>query len=263
MKLRTAHIFVFLACLLVVAVMLTFLRDRGEVSVSRDWGDIKASGRMVVAMEYTPASYMRVGDTLVGEQLRLVNALSDHLGVRVEVRLENDLQKSIDGLRRGDYDLLARLIPITTDMRDIVAFTAPIMTDKQVLVQRAKGDTASAYVASQLDLSGKRIFVTENSPYIQRLSNMAQEIAADDFFVEQMPDYNEEQLAVLVSSGDIDYAVCDYETARRCLRDHPNLDLSTNISFSQLKAWAVRRESVVLLDSINVWLGSLPKKGGR
>lgn len=262
-RIRIVHVLIFLACLLAVAAGLTVLSDRGEVVAPRDWDEIASSRQLTVVMEYTPASYMRVGDTIQGEQYRLVNALSEHLGIPLQICLENDLQKSIDGLRRGDYDLVARLIPVTTDMRGLVSFTDPIATDKQVLVQREKSDTTVAYVASQLDLSGKKIFVTEGSPYIQRLSNMAQEIAAEDFTVVQMPNYNEEQLATLVAAGEIDYAVCDYETARRCAVTHPNLDLSTNISFSQLKAWAVREESPVLLDSVNAWLRTLTKNGAR
>jgi len=32
------------------------------------------------------------------------------------------------------------------------------------------------------------------------------------------------------------------------------LDISTNISFSQLHAWAVRKDSPQLLDLINKWI---------
>lgn len=261
---RTPHVLVFLACVLAIASIVTILSDnRKDAFVSRDWPEICESGKLMVVMEYTPSSYMRVGDSITGEQYRLVKSLSERLGVPVEISLENDLQKSIDGLRRGEYDLVARLLPITTDMRDMVSFTDPFATDKQVLVQREKKDTTSDYVSSQLELPGKKIYVTANSPYIQRLSNVAEEIAADDFIVEQMSDYNEEQLAMLVSNGEIDYAVCDYGTASRSLAKYKNLDISVNISFTQLQAWAVREDSPILLDSINTWMKTLSKKRKR
>ena len=44
------------------------------------------------------------------------------------------------------------------------------------------------------------------------------------------------------------------------LADYPSLDITTGISFSQLHAWAVRKESPQLLDSVNVWIGNVIKK---
>ena len=263
-KIRRIHVLLVLVMVLVIASIFTFLSNRGEVVVTvRDWPEIQESGKLVVVMEDSPESYMRHGDTIVGEQYGLVQALSERLKIPVDIRLENDLQKSIVGLRHCDYDIVARPLPVTTTMRDMVAFTSPLKTDRQVLVQRVKDDTSAVYVSSLLELPHKPIYVTANSPYIQRLQNLAQEIATDGIDVQQMPDYNEEQLAMLVSSKDIDYAVCDYETAQRSASVYKNLDISLNISFSQLQAWAVREDSPILLDSINTWMKTLSKKKKR
>ncbi|MBR4840990.1 MAG: transporter substrate-binding domain-containing protein [Paludibacteraceae bacterium] len=282
-KIRNRQILPLSALLLVLMAICAVCSNQKKTEPLCDYPDIYGKRNLVVVMEYTPASYMRVGDSIVGEQYRLVQALSERLNIPVEIRLENDLQKSIEGLQNGQYDLVARLLPVTTEMREQVSLTEPFSTDRLVLVQRVKGDTTlgsylsdegkfvrrvkgdttPVYVSSLLELPGKVICVTENSPCMQRLVNLAQEIAADEFIVWKIPDYNEEQLAVLVANGEVDYVVCDYETASRCAKNHRNLDISLNISFSQLQAWAVRKESPILLDSVNVWVKTLKKKKKR
>ena len=41
--------------------------------------------------------------------------------------------------------------------------------------------------------------------------------------------------------------------------EYDSLDYSTQISFSQLQSWAVRKESPILLDSINSWIKTWKK----
>ncbi len=145
------------------------------------------------------------------------------------------------------------MVPVTSELRESVAFTESLALDRQVLVQRKASDTTTVYVHSQLELPGKKIYVTQDSPYIPRLQNLASEIG-DTIQIVEMPDSESGHLIMLVARGEIDYAVCNYRTALRMLADYPLLDISTAISFSQLHAWAVRKDSPLLLDSINGWM---------
>ena len=63
-----------------------------------------------------------------------------------------------------------------------------------------------------------------------------------------------EQLLIMVSYGEIDYAVCDENIAMASLDELPNLDIDTKISFTQFYAWGVNKNSPILLDSLNVWI---------
>ena len=257
-----SKLFGLVVVVLVVFAVLAVVYERESVLISRDYDDIREDSVLHVVMEYMPSSYERVGDSIVGEQYALVQSLSEYLSLPVEIHLENDLTKSIEGLKIGKYDLIARLIPVTTELREEVAFTDKLSLDKQVLVQRRRGDTTSRFVSSQLELPSKKIIVTQASPYIQRLKNLEKEIG-DTLVVEEMSDYNAEQLVMLVSGGDIDYTVCDYETAARLAGQYRNIDISTEISFSQLQSWAVRQDASVLLDTVNAWIRSVREKSCR
>ena len=66
---------------------------------------------------------------------------------------------------------------------------------------------------------------------------------------------------IMVAKGDIDYAVCDQQTAALSQKQLPEIDIKTDISFTQLQSWAVRKDSPILLDSLNSWLEQIRKNG--
>jgi ABC-type amino acid transport substrate-binding protein len=184
----------------------------------------------------------------------LCRFIAHRSGLYVRLFLENDLGVSIKKLENKTYDIIARNIPITNENKQFLAFTVPVTQNKQVLVQRkaAKADS-SLFVANQIDLGGKTIHVTKNSPAILRLTNLADEIA-EPVYVREIADYSSEQLIYMVAENEINYTVVDKEIALKNAGLFPELDFSTSISFTQLQAWALRKTSPVLRDSLNVWI---------
>ena len=73
-------------------------------------------------------------------------------------------------------------------------------------------------------------------------------------YIKEIDKYGPEQLIALVAHGDIDYAVCDESIARAVAKDLPQIDIKTDISFTQFYSWAVSKQSPALLDSLNAWL---------
>lgn len=82
---------------------------------------------------------------------------------------------------------------------------------------------------------------------------MSHEIG-DTIFVIENKIYDFEQLVMMVASGEIEYTVCDEKIAIQLSEKLPEIDIETDISFTQIESWAVRKDSPVLLDSINTWL---------
>ena len=227
----------------------------------RDLDEIKDKGVLRVAMGYNPLGYYHKKDSITGVQYEMVNALCKSLGVKAEIEMEADLDLCIEGLKNGKYDMVARLIPVTTELKESVQFTNPICLDKQVLVQR-KSNAANQYVPyikSQLELPGHNISMPKNSPYIARLRNLAQEIG-DTIQIDEIDNYQSEQLIILVAKGDLDYTVCNYNLVKRVGNKYPQLDYNTAISFSQMQAWALNKSSEKLLVEVNNWIDANSEK---
>jgi len=246
--------------LLIVAVgtmiLLRYMRsgDADRILLPRDYKDITASGELNVVTDYNSIGYFVSGDTARGFQLEMMQALEKEWGLKVNLFLENSLEENLEGLLQQRYDLVARNIPVNIQLKDSFAFTDPLTLNKQVLVQRrALFNDSIEPIRQQLDLAKKTIHVPGESPAILRLNNLSHEIG-DTIYVKEDPTYETEQLVMMVATGDIDFTVCDEKVAERLAASLPEIDIETDISFTQLESWAVRRDSPQLLDSLNSWL---------
>ena len=233
------------------------LQKRNTNAPTRDYQEIINSGNLNVVTDYNSFGYFVSGDTIDGFQYEMIKRLENDWGIKVNIFLENRLDDNLYGLNKGVYDIVARNIPINSELKENFGFTQVIVRNKQVLVQRKpEYNDSIPPIRQHLDLAKKQITVSENSPAILRLQNLSDEIG-DTIFVKQNPTYGEEQLVMMVASGDIDYTVCSEIVARNLAKEFPEIDIDTDISFTQLESWAVRKESPTLLDSLNNWLSKL------
>lgn len=252
------RLYLYLFLLVLVAMTMLLLRNARQSSQAplspRDYKEIIHSGELNVVTDYNAIGYYVSGDTMEGFQLEMMQALEDDWGVKVNLFLENSLDENLEGLGMQRYDLVARSIPVNSQLRDDYFFTHPITLNKQVLVQRkAEYNDSLAPIRQHLDLAGKTIHVAKDSPAILRLNNLSHEIG-DTIVIYENPVYEAEQLVMMVASGDIDFTVCDEKVAEGLATVLPEIDVETDISFTQFESWALRRDSPVLLDSLNSWL---------
>lgn len=248
----------FLLCLLLGSFYFVFFYDSSDefdnFSHVSDFPEIEKEGRLVVVTDYSTIGYHVKGDTVEGFNYELLQILQEYTDINIEVVLESSLEKSLEGLASGKYNIIARTIPITSALKGRVFFSQPITQNKQILVQRKpEFNNDIPPVRSHLDLAKKTLHVSKNSPVILRINNLSKEIGDTIFYIEDDV-YGSEQLAIMVAQGEIDFAVCDEQTAKKMLASQPELDLGTMIGFTQFEAWAVSKDSPVLLDSLNSWI---------
>ena len=254
---RLLIVYVFLL-ICVLAAMVCLIKGS---AAPRDYAEIRKEGVLRLVTEYNPSGYYVAGDTIEGFQYELSRAIAAISGLEVQTHLEMSLAESFDMLRGKRCDVIARNIPITSEVREDFLFTEPIVLDKQVLVQRTeKANGGIPPIRNQIDLVQKTLYIPKNSPALLRLHNLAHEIG-DTIFVKEDDRYSAEQLAIMVARGDIDYAVCDRQTARLSKDRLPEIDTDTDISFTQLQSWAVRKDSPALCDSLNSWFSQIKKNG--
>lgn len=220
----------------------------------RDYAEIAADGILRAATEYNSISFFVDGDTVSGFHYELIEAFARDKGIQAQVSPIMSFDQQLKGLEIGKYDVIAYGILGTSELKDSLLLTTPIILSKQVLVQRkATSDDDSLFIRNQLDLAGRTLHVVKGSPSILRIHNLGDEIG-DTIYVSEIEKYGSEQLIALVAHGDIDYAVCDETIAKAAADSLPQLDISTDISFTQFYSWGVSKQSPALLDSLNAWL---------
>lgn len=255
--------FVLLVVVLFTMGQLFLVRRQIKGQVFRDFQQIRDEGVLRVVTEYSPTDYYIKGDTVLGFQYELCQAISDLSGMEVQIRLEASLATSFELLANRQVDVIAQNIPVTTDNKEAFLFTDPIVLNCQVLIQRkptSRETDGSTLIRNQLDLAGKTVYIPKDSPAKLRLRNLEREIG-DTIYIVEDEVYSSEQLIIMVAKGDIDYAVCDQHIAAYMKKELPEIDDQTNISFTQFQSWAVRKECVELRDSLNHWLGQIKERG--
>ena len=220
----------------------------------RDYAEIIASGILHAATEYNSISFYVDGDTVTGFHYELIEAFARDKGIQAQVSPVMSFGQRLQGLETGKYDVIAYGILVTSELKDSLLLTSPIILSKQVLVQRKPvSEYDSLFIKNQLDLAGRTLHVVKGSPSILRIRNLGNEIG-DTIYTNEVEKYGSEQLIAMVAHGDIDYVVCDESIARTAADSLPQLDISTDISFTQFYSWGVSKQSPVLLDSLNSWL---------
>ena len=253
-KLFTAYI-ILLA--FAIVVMMTIAYRKPVRLAVRDYPEIRSEGVLRIVTEYDRTGYYLQDGDAQGFQYALSREIARLSGVETLLYLE----KSFYGLSTNQYDVVARNIPITSELKAQYRFIEPIVLNRQVLVQRRLPDNDErTLIRNHVDLAHCEIHIPKGSPALLRLFNLQQEIGNTIFILED-PLYSSEQLCIKVAKGDIDFAVCDQQTALLAQRSLPELDVDTGIGFTQLQAWAVRPEAVALADSLNAWMNRMRDNG--
>ena len=244
----------------VIAVALSAIlfkpQPKQEVveALPRSYGEIVQSGILRAVTEYNSISFHVQEDTINGLHYELLHAFAKEKGLEVEITPEMSMDKRMNGLNDGTYDILANDVLISTDLKDSLLFTHPILLGRQVLVQRkAEGENDTTHLKSLLELANKTVHIVKGSPAKLRIQNLSNEIG-DAIYIKEVERYGQEQLLAMVAGKDIDYAICDENIALPTIHNLPELDIEKAISFTQFYAWGVNKNNTELLDSLNTWL---------
>lgn len=249
---KNGQIILYVILLCIVIGLMIFLKNCGKSDSSEHVHGGSHGDTIDVAIEYSPLSCYMYDDTLGGFNYDLLRLVARAGNFKMKFHPVVTLQKSLEELNNGTYDILAAQLPVTSDYRDEYLFTVPVYLDRQVLVQR-KDSLGALKIKNQLDLANKKVYIVKGSPMESRLRNLGREIG-DTIFVLNESVYGPEQLFLMVATGEIEYAVINEKVSKDLLKDYPRVDAGTSISFTQFQSWILEKENKVLNDSLNTIL---------
>jgi membrane-bound lytic murein transglycosylase F len=226
-------------------------------------------GTLKVLTGYNAYSYFIYKGQPMGFEYDLVNKLAEYLGIQPEFTIVKNIDDMFTLVNSDSGDVIAFNLTITKDRLDKVDFTHHHYTIKQVLVQRKPENWRNMMlhqIEEQLirdpaELIGDTIVVRNGSSYIPRLKNLSDEIGGDIIIKEADPELTIEDLIEMVAKGEIDYTISDNNVANLSAISFSNIDVNTPVSLIQRAAWAVKKNSSALLDTINHWLDSIKNTG--
>ena len=82
------------------------------------------------------------------------------------------------------------------------------------------------------------------------MENLAREIG-DTIILHKDGEHNAEQLFMLTATGDVKAAVINEDIAAKLAREHPEVQITTPVSFNQFESWVVNKDRKALADTLD------------
>jgi len=227
-----------------------------------DLNEIKKRGKLIALTDNSSTSYYIYKGDSMGYEYELLKEFAKENDLELEMVIAHDLNNIFYQLNSGSVDIIAANLTVTKERGELVDFTEPLLYARQVLIQR-KPDGWENMTAEELnkvlirnvvDLSGKNVHLRKGSSFYSRLNNLSEEIGEKINITEVPGDYDTELLIGKVATGDIEYTIADENVALINQTYYSNIDIETPISFPQKIAWAVRKSSPMLADTLNKWI---------
>ena len=237
--------------------------------VSIDFADIMERNELRVAVDYSATTYFLYKGHPVGFEYELLKRFAKNMGVPLKIIVQPSIKASFSKLQRGEVDLIAYPLAITPKRKEEVNFTKRYRTVRQMLIQQKSEGWRKInphamnkiLIRNQVDLLGKRVHVLNASSYIETLKSLEKQIGGEIDIIEDSASVESDEMIRRVATGQYEYTVADENLAQVNSFFYPNIDFETPVSFPTRIAWAVRKTSPILLDSLNVNIAKVEKSG--
>lgn len=215
-----------------------------------------ASGKLRVVTRNAGTTYYEGPHGPAGLEYQLLKRFADHLGVKLEVNVLDNLNDIIDEIRDGQTQIAAAGLTVTKEREKLMRFSTPYQTITQELVYNA-----NKHKPKNLDdLDDGTLEVVADSSHSERLRELKPE-HKDLSWVENQ-DADSTELLSLVSEGLIDYTVADSNEVAIDRRYYPELKVAFSISKPQHLAWAFpKTKDTSLYDAANNFFEQLKHSG--
>lgn len=223
--------------------------------VNFDIDSIKARGKLIVLTENGPSTYYQYRGQSKGFDYDMVKAYAKYLGVKLEIKLLDDVNKMFELLNKGEGDIIASNLTYLKKREEYVGFTTPLYTTRPILVQRkfdiSRPDSLFELIADTTQLADHEIWVHKYSSFRFRLRELEKNNELKIDIKDAPGEIGSEDMLRLTSEGQLSATVTDENMAVMLRYDYPDLDMTVPIGPEENICWAVRKNSSALLENLN------------
>ena len=241
-----------LACICMLACRQQSQQQTGHDLSHYDLPQMKDSGTLVALTLNSSISYFDYRGEPMGFQYELAKQFAQSLGLKLDLKVAPSTEDLVQMLLAGEGDLIAYPLPVTKELKDTIHYCGEDIITHQVLVQR-NGNRKQKAITNVTELIGKNVYA-KTGKYLDRLHNLNKELG-DGILIHEVGNDSTsiEDLIMQVSTGAIDYTLCDNDLARLNKTYYTNLDIHLPVSFDQRASWAVRKNAPLLAEAANHW----------
>lgn len=247
-----------LTIILMVILFLVLLfpyRKKGLDKPHHDLEKIMKKGQLHVVTTTNLLGFNVDKSEKEGFNYEIIKKFADILGVELVISTTNNLDSAIQGIWDEEFDIIASLLPNTTNINEKLQLSQPFFTTRQLLVQQLENDSIldTTFITDQHMLAGEKIFISKASPIKMRIEHLSDEIAAPIEIVE-VENTSTEMLVKEVNNKVIPLTICYEFEAERLKSLYSDIDISLPIGFEQEMCWATNTKSVKLAQKLDEFL---------
>ena len=224
---------------------------------------IRERGHLIATLAPNTLDYFLYRGDPRGFGLDLLESFSKSLDVPMRVLACTTSGQAYYYLRYHAADIMGTPIPETTEGKNLVHFTDPLLTSSLVLVQRDPAwfpnDTSIRLIRHLDHLDQDTVYVRQDL-FFKPVYDSILKACNNSFIFKEVTDMQEE-LFEKVSEGKIGYALIPEYIAGILSRVFRNTDASVVVSESYPFCWAVNHPSDTLLAVLNEWVDSIAQNG--
>lgn len=220
----------------------------------QDLPDILNDGRLTVLIESGEHGFSRDSAKVYGFQYEIIRKYANQLGVELLVINHHGYTHGDKELKNGRCDVLVSLRPLLTDTLDRIVSLNPILSTRLMLVQKVDslGNNPIRY---QFELKNRTLHVMNDSPYLQRLNELSEEVAAPMHVVE-VKVASLDEMVQKVNNGEIEFTISPEYLAYKFESRYPGINIRLPLSFRENLSWMVHKNHPLLAESLNQFIDS-------
>lgn len=254
-KIKKGNILTYIIILLcAIAIMFTLKKCSTTLPQKQELYKRAGGDTINVAIEISPLSLSMADDTISGFYYEILKLIETKKNVPFKLHQFVPLSFALDGLNTGLFDIVVADIPATSNLKEKYLLTQSLYVDHQLLVQQKDKSTGKVDIEDYNQLASDTVWVVKDSPFIDRITNLKEELGCDTIYVIESEDYSSEQLVILTALGEIKRAVVNASVAKEMASDYPQLDINTKISFNQFQVWILKQDNQALCNRFNDWI---------
>lgn len=207
-----------------------------------DLVDMKKRKHLRVAVRNNAATYWIHKGKEVGFEYDLVQAFAKSQGLRLEMVVVPDRESLLPWVLEGRADMAASGITITDARKKKVAFGAPYLFPKEVVVCR-KDSSGNPIVQTIEDLFSYPIHIRKTSAYNETLQRLEKEFGKTLNVVFVSEELETENIIGKVASGDYAVTLADDYLAQMELVYNRNIAIGPVVSEAEEIGWAMRKSA--------------------
>lgn len=232
-----------------MAVLLAFMLSVGVLAGCGKSKDSK-SDKLIMATEagFAPYEYLS-NNEVVGVDVDIAKEIAKELDKELEIQNTN-FDGALLSVQQGKVDFVAAGISITPEREEVMDFSIPYATSKQVVVVKKGSDV----IKTPDDINSKTRVGAQ-------LGTVGQYYAEDDIDCEVKTYTKYAQAVTDLNNDKIDCIIMDELPAKELVKANNNIEILEKELFTDEYAIAVQKGNKELLDKINKVIERLKSEG--